>query len=156
MTPRPRDPLTPRQRQFVAAYAETLSGTEAAIAAGYSPKTAKNQGSRLAQLPKVRAAIESIIREKVEAAKTAAESSTTGRPPKLITEMAREAQLGHIVPKYIAAVETRHPGDPVFTEAANYLTRYGEPETAKRVAVTLEDLRSADDATLEALAGADE
>lgn len=39
--------LTPKQQRFVAEYLIDLNATQAAIRAGYSPKTAKVQGSRL-------------------------------------------------------------------------------------------------------------
>lgn len=39
--------LTPRQEQFVAEYLIDLNGTQAAIRAGYSAKTAQEQASRL-------------------------------------------------------------------------------------------------------------
>ena len=43
--PNPR--LTPRQREFVNQFLLDMSATQAALRAGYSPKTAKQQGSRL-------------------------------------------------------------------------------------------------------------
>lgn len=39
--------LTPKQQQFVAEYLIDLNATQAAIRAGYSPKTANEQGARL-------------------------------------------------------------------------------------------------------------
>jgi len=39
--------LTPRQQRFVEEYLVDLNGTQAAIRAGYSAKTAKQQASRL-------------------------------------------------------------------------------------------------------------
>ena len=50
--------LLPRQRIFVSQYLPELNATRAAIAAGYSPKTAASQGSRLLRNVKVRAEIE--------------------------------------------------------------------------------------------------
>lgn len=40
-------PLSPRQEQFIAEYLLDLNATQAAIRAGYSAKTAQEQGSRL-------------------------------------------------------------------------------------------------------------
>ena len=40
-------PLTPRQSRFVSEYLVDMNATNAAVCAGYSPKTAKSQGSRL-------------------------------------------------------------------------------------------------------------
>lgn len=51
--------LTPKQSQFVAEYiANGMNATKAAIAAGYSAKTAQEQGSRLLSNVMVSAAIE--------------------------------------------------------------------------------------------------
>lgn len=41
------DDLTPKQRQFCLEYLKDLNGTQAAIRAGYSEKTAQEQASRL-------------------------------------------------------------------------------------------------------------
>jgi phage terminase small subunit len=40
-------PLSEQQRRFIDAYLVSLNATQAAIDAGYSPKTARVQGSRL-------------------------------------------------------------------------------------------------------------
>lgn len=47
--------LTPRQKKFVEEYLESGNGTDAAIKAGYSQKTAAGQASRLLKDPTVRA-----------------------------------------------------------------------------------------------------
>ena len=49
--PKTRDTLTPRQARFVAEYLIDINATQAAIRAGYSKKTAKQQGAH--QLTKV-------------------------------------------------------------------------------------------------------
>lgn len=49
--------LTPKQRLFVAEYLTDLNATRAATAAGYSPKGAEVQGSKLLRIPKVSAEI---------------------------------------------------------------------------------------------------
>ena len=46
--------LTPQQRLFVHEYLLDRNATQAAIRAGYSPKTAASQGSDLLKVPKVR------------------------------------------------------------------------------------------------------
>ena len=51
--------LTPRQERFVAEYLIDLNATQAAIRAGYSDSTAKQQGSRLLSKADVRAAVSS-------------------------------------------------------------------------------------------------
>ena len=50
-------PLTPRQERFVAEYLIDLNATQAAIRAGYSESTAKQQGSRLLTKAYVRDAV---------------------------------------------------------------------------------------------------
>lgn len=47
MARRPRTGLNERETIFVAEYLKDLNATEAAVRAGYSPRTAKQQGSRL-------------------------------------------------------------------------------------------------------------
>ncbi len=49
--------LTPKQRRFVDEYLVDLNATQAAIRAGYSPKTANEQGARLLAKVSVHAAI---------------------------------------------------------------------------------------------------
>jgi phage terminase small subunit len=48
----------PKHQRFVAEYLKDRSATQAAIRAGYSPKTAKQQGSRLLTHADIRAAID--------------------------------------------------------------------------------------------------
>lgn len=50
-------PLTPKQQRFVQEYLQDHNGTQAAIRAGYSDKTAKQQGSRLLTDPRIQAAV---------------------------------------------------------------------------------------------------
>lgn len=50
-----RELLTPKQRSFVEKLLEGLSQHDAAVAAGYSPKTADGQASQLLKNPKVAA-----------------------------------------------------------------------------------------------------
>lgn len=45
--------LTPQQMRFVIEYVRTGSGTDAAIAAGYSPRGAASRASKLLSLPSV-------------------------------------------------------------------------------------------------------
>lgn len=56
-------PLTPKQQRFVEEYLIDLNGTQAAIRAGYSPKTAEVQASRLLRDAKVYAAVEARKKE---------------------------------------------------------------------------------------------
>ena len=48
--------LTPKEQRFVEEYAIDLNGTQAAIRAGYSPKTARSIASETLQRPAVKAA----------------------------------------------------------------------------------------------------
>ncbi len=49
--------MTPLQACFVEEYLKDVNAKEAAIQAGYSPKTAKQKGHTLLQIPKIRDAI---------------------------------------------------------------------------------------------------
>jgi hypothetical protein len=51
-------PLTARRRRFVLAYLRGGNATKAAIAAGYSPRSAASIASELRRMPNVKAAIE--------------------------------------------------------------------------------------------------
>ena len=55
--------LSPRQRIFVNEYLVTLNATQSAIKAGYSKKTAQEQGSRLLSNVIVKTAIESATKK---------------------------------------------------------------------------------------------
>ena len=61
--------LTPRRALFVSEYVETGNATQAATVAGYSPRTAYSQGSRLLTFVEVQQAIETerqTLRARVE------------------------------------------------------------------------------------------
>lgn len=53
--------ITPMQRRFAEEYAIDLNGTQAAIRAGYSPKTARSIASENLARPAVRAAIRKVL-----------------------------------------------------------------------------------------------
>ena len=55
---RPKRPLTPKQDMFVREYLIDLNATQAAIRAGYSSKTAEEQGYQLLRKTSVHAAIQ--------------------------------------------------------------------------------------------------
>ncbi len=59
MTPK----LTARQKAFIFEYPKDKNGTQAAIRAGYSPKAAKETGSKLLTNRHIRDAIDSILVE---------------------------------------------------------------------------------------------
>ncbi len=71
--PRNNRPLTPKQARFVEEYLVDLNATAAAVRAGYSPKSAHVEGSRLLTNAKVAAAISAAKRERSEATKIDAE-----------------------------------------------------------------------------------
>ena len=63
-----RDP-TPKQQCFIEEYLVDLNATQAAIRAGYSEKTANEQGSRLLANVSVAAAVEEAMAERSERTK---------------------------------------------------------------------------------------
>lgn len=66
-------PLTPRQAMFVREYLVDLNSTQAAIRAGYSERTAKQQGSRLLTNDDVQAAIAEAMKARATAVDISAE-----------------------------------------------------------------------------------
>lgn len=77
--------LTAKQRRFVDEYLIDLNGTRAAIRAGYSPKTAQEQASRL--LSNV------MIREAIEKAQAERSRRTGINQDRVIAELAKIAFL---------------------------------------------------------------
>lgn len=57
-------PLTPKQQRFIEEYLVDLNGTQAAIRAGYSRKTANVQASDLLTKPNIMAAVQAAQRER--------------------------------------------------------------------------------------------
>ena len=62
-------PLNERRQRFVAEYLIDLNGTQAAIRAGYSPRTANEQAARLLADASVRAAVDEQMAERAERTK---------------------------------------------------------------------------------------
>jgi len=62
--------LTPRQQRFIQEYAVDLNGTQAAIRAGYSPKTARSIASENLQRPAVKMAVQKALRANEERLRT--------------------------------------------------------------------------------------
>ena len=60
-------PLTRKQHRFVAEYLVDLNASQAALRAGYSPRTAPQQGSRLLKNAQVQAAIAAQQAQQLEA-----------------------------------------------------------------------------------------
>ena len=66
-TSKPDKPLTDRQTLFVEHYVQSLNAKQSAIKAGYSEKTAEQQGYQLLQKPSVQAAISEISEKRSKA-----------------------------------------------------------------------------------------
>lgn len=82
--------LTPRQRKFVEEYLKTGNGTEAAISAGYSRKTAASQASRLLTDKAVQA-----YRIQLEREQFAAMGISEAWVGKRLAEIAERCMQGH-------------------------------------------------------------
>lgn len=80
--------MTDRQNRFVAEYLIDLNATQAAIRAGYSPRSAQEQGSELLSNPIVRARVDEALADR---------SKRTGvTQDRVIRELARVAFLDPI------------------------------------------------------------
>ncbi|WP_102400194.1 terminase small subunit [Haloimpatiens massiliensis] len=80
--------LTPKQQRFVEEYLIDLNATQAAIRAGYSPKTAKDIGCENLAKPNIRACIDKAMAER---------SKRTGiNADRVLQELAR---IGFVNPK---------------------------------------------------------
>lgn len=77
--------LTDKKRRFVDALMSGATNREAAIAAGYSEKTASQAGSKLAKDPDVLAEIGRRLKQKQA-------TSTEGKPPRKVKEGAPEVE----------------------------------------------------------------
>ncbi|MBN58740.1 terminase small subunit [Thalassolituus sp. UBA3500] len=65
--------LTTQQAEFVRQYLIDMNGTQAAIRAGYSEKTARSQAERLKKIPKIATAIAQAVDERAERIKVDAD-----------------------------------------------------------------------------------
>lgn len=54
--------FSPKQKRFITEYPKDMNATQAAIRAGYSPKTAYSQGQRLLKKAEIKKAIEDLVR----------------------------------------------------------------------------------------------
>ncbi len=54
--------LSLREKKFVSSYSQLRNATQAALEAGYSPKSARNSGAALLKRPKIRAALNRIAK----------------------------------------------------------------------------------------------
>lgn len=128
--------LTALQERFVAEYATDLNGTQAAIRAGYSPKSAASTASDLLKKPAIRAAIAGI---------TAAALERAGiKLDRVLTELNRVglSDIRKVVRfRSNVLMETFDPDDP---DAGPELTTVADVE--------LVDSAALDDATAAAIA----
>lgn len=65
--------LTPKRRRFVEEYLKDLNATQAAIRAGYSRKTAREQGCQLLTKLNIREAVDELIAERSKRARKTAD-----------------------------------------------------------------------------------
>jgi len=107
--------LTPRQRRFVEEYLVDLNGKQAAIRAGYSPKTAEVQASQ------------SLRNVKVQAAITAAQARRSQR-----IELTQDTVLRELA--VLALSDLTHYA---IDDAGNVQLRAGAPEGAMRAVASL-------------------
>jgi phage terminase small subunit len=75
--------LTPKQQRFVEEYLITLNATQAALNAGYSPRSARQQGHENLTKPYIAAAIQQALQERSE--------RTRVKSDRVVTELARLA-----------------------------------------------------------------
>lgn len=61
--------LTPKQERFVAEYLVDLNATQAAIRAGYSPRTANEQATRLLANVSIQNAVQAAKKERIDRTK---------------------------------------------------------------------------------------
>ncbi|WP_028988042.1 terminase small subunit [Thermicanus aegyptius] len=114
--------LTEKQKRFVEEYLIDLNATQAAIRAGYSPKTANEQGARLLAKVSVRAYID---------ARMAKLSKRTGvTQERIIRELARIAFL--------------NPTDVVDLDSATLKPNSTEDDTAAIAAVKVKTIPTQD------------
>lgn len=131
--------LTEKQKRFVTEYLIDLNATQAAIRAGYSPKTAYSMGQRLLKNVEVQAAIQAAMREreartgitqdwvvrelyKIAAADRGAfarvvtlQEGQDGEPPTQVVELTDTAELSEDQRAALAGVETTKSGIKVAT-----------------------------------------
>jgi phage terminase small subunit len=85
--------LTPKQGRFVEEYLVDLNGKQAAIRAGYSPKTAEVQASRMLRYAQVQLALEAEMQAQSKRTQVTADH--------VVTELAKLAfaNMGNYLPK---------------------------------------------------------
>jgi phage terminase small subunit len=108
-------PLTPRQQRFVEEYLCDLNGKQAAIRAGYSPKTAEVQAAQTLRIPKVQAALSAALARRSQ----------------------RTAITQDTVLRELAVLAQSDIRDYVIDDQGNVQLREGAPEGAMRAISSL-------------------
>jgi phage terminase small subunit len=112
--------MTPKQERFVEEYLIDLNATQAAIRAGYSPKTADQQGSRMLKNVKVLEAIQVAKGKLSEKAELTAEWTTDHLMAEAVykgfgashsARVAALVALGKRLPNFFAPERHQHGGD---------------------------------------------
>lgn len=97
--------LAPKQRAFVVEYLKDRNGTQAAVRAGYSPRSAGQQASTLLKNQKVSGVLEELSRR----AEVAAVQGVAGSKQELIEILWKLARTGKSETAQISAVRTLAP-----------------------------------------------
>jgi phage terminase small subunit len=112
--------LTPKQQRFIQEYAVDLNGTQAAIRAGYSPKTARSIASETLQRPAVKAATQKALRANEERLQTL--TAMAFGDPRTVIKM--DPELGLVVTP-----------DPTIIQSVRRITRT-DPKTGRTRRIT--------------------
>jgi len=112
--------LTPKEQRFVQEYAIDLNGTQAAIRAGYSPKTARSIASETLQRPAVKMAVQMALRANEERLRTLTAVAFVN----IRTAIKRDPELGLVVTP-----------DPNIIQSVRRITRT-EPKTGRTRRIT--------------------
>jgi len=133
--------MTPRQARFVEEYLIDLNATQAAVRAGYSPKSANSHGPRLLRRPKVKAALDRAMKARSERTRV-----TAGR---ILEELAclAFADLRDVADWGPEGVVAR-PAGALSREAARAVAEVSDSGSgaSRRVKVKLHDKKAALDA----------
>lgn len=131
--PEEHAPLTPKQAAFVREYMVDLNATQAAIRAGYSPRTAYRIGYQNVHKPAIAAAIEAAKRERAERTQITAdeviERLAAIARGEVRTEVSTRAGVVELPPSFterIRALELLGKHIGMFTDRVD-LTSGGQP-----------------------------
>lgn len=100
--------LTPKQEGFCIEYAACGNATQAAINAGYSPKTAYSIGQENLKKPEIVAKIQEISKRE-----TQARIMSVDRRQERLSELAEKSEDGNVV---VRAIETLNKMDGIYIQ----------------------------------------